>query len=312
MTAPSERQPPARRGEEVPQFSLIERICHGAEIVQMADGRRRYHVTYERGTFEAPQPSHYFFDSVAQVLNNHERVIQRNLGLLVQLPEGTSLLIPGEAQRMSELSGKLTTLVGKQVALVTYDESSSLKGEIASCLSELGNVTNVYKVAAKQDLEVAYVETSAAGQLDAILSSALRITQRDTEALRIAQGTLGRWRIVFAKRDEEVERPIVRRYEDLGKELKRLNGGNLTEREREQVARHISGNEGLLTQLNRITWPEYWRRIQDRDIQRLSDFGAHVRAGNDTIAVRILEHAISKLWRVAEERVKRERGEREK
>lgn len=315
MTAPSERQPPARRGKELPQFTPIETICHGVEVVAMLEGRRRYHVTYERGTLESPEQSNYFFDTAPEVLNNLERVMQRNLGLLLEFPEfpeETSILIPGEAQRMNQLSGKVATLAGKHIALTTHEQSTSLKGEIASCLEELGDVRNPYKVGAKQDLQAAYAATSPPGQLDAILSSALMITQRDTETLRIAQGTLGRWRIVFAKRDREVEGPIVRRYNELRRELLRLQRGNLSQEEREQAARHISGIEGLVAQLNRITWPEYWQRIQDRDVQRLSDFGAHLRAGNDAVAIRILEGAISKLWRVAEERDKRRSGEREK
>lgn len=148
-----ERQP--RRRKETPQFTVVERICHGVEVVQMASGLRRYHVTYESGRLEQAEPSNYFFDTISQVLNNHERVVQRNLGLLVRLPSGIEVLIPGEAQQMSELSGRLTALSGRHTALATLEQSLSLKGEVAVCLSELGNVTNAYKVAAKQDLEVA-------------------------------------------------------------------------------------------------------------------------------------------------------------
>lgn len=308
MSAQAERSP--RRRKETPKFTVVERICHGVEVVQIG-GMRRYHVTYESGRLESPEPSNYFFDTVPEVLNNHERVVQRNLGLLVQLPQETSILIPGEAQKMSELSGKLTTLAGKHIALATYDQSTSLKSEIASCHEELGDVRNPYKVAAKQDLQAAYAAIAPPTQLDAILSSALMVRQRNTEALRIAQGTLGRWRIVFTKR-EDVERSILTKYRQLAVRLAALSKGELDGRVREQAARQISGSEGLLVQLNEITWPEYWQRIQDRDVQRLSDFSAHVRAGNDAAAIRILDNAISKLWRVVEDREKRERGEREK
>lgn len=320
MSAP-ERQPERtpRRRREVPEFTLIETICrgvrgHGVEVVQTTSGPRRYHVTYEKGTFEEPRLANYFFDTIAEVLDNHERVMQSKLGMLARFPSGRELRIAGGTQEMSSLADRIATLAGSHIALATYEESSRLKDEIAATEMELGNVRNPYKVAAKQELGIAVGTSDPALQLDALLAGGLDISHKASEDLRIAQGVLARWRLVFAKR-RTWEGIINRRYDELGEELERLRTGGLTSDAREQAARHISGpQEGVLAQLNKIEGPEYWQRIQDRDVQRLADsgFGAHIRAGNDRMAIKILEDAISKLWRVGEERTKRERGEKEK
>lgn len=307
---------PPRRREEIPQFTIIEIICrglrgHAVEVVQMANESRRYHVTHDKGTLKSPKPSHYFFDTIPQVLNNHERVIQEELGTLHRLPSGDALFIAGDTQRMSNLAERIATLAGSHIALATYEASTTLKDQIAQVRLELGDVRNPYKVAAKQELETAFGTPNPALALDALLAGGLDIVNKNAEDLRIAQGTLGRWRIVFTKRDD-VERQIVAKYHELEARLKALQEGKLEGRSREQAARHISGREGLLAQLNRICLPEYWARIQDRDVQRLADFGPQIRSGKDEQAIKILEGAITKLWRVVEERTKRKKGERKK
>lgn len=305
-----ERQP--RRRKEVPQFAVIERICHGVEVVEMTGGQRRYHVTYEHGTLDSPAPSHYFFNTIGEVLNNHERVIQGKLGTLHRLPSGDALSIAGEAQQMSSLAERIATLAGSHIALATYEASTTLKDQIVQVRVKLGAVRNPYKVAAKQELGAAFGTPDPKLALDALLAGSLDIVSKNAEDLRIAQGTLARWRLVFDKR-RRWEGTIGKAYDELGGLLKKMREGNLTANVREQEARHISGQpEGLLAQLGRISGPEYWVRIQDRDVQRLANFGQALRAGNDQSARGMLEASILKLWRVVEERVKRERGEREK
>lgn len=312
MTSPHEREPQPGRTKETPQFTPIEQICHGVEIVRNLDGKRQYHVMYERGTFESPLLAHYFFATADLVLHNLERVIQQKLGMLIKLPTGDRLTITGDAQKMSDLSKRIANLAGWHVSLTTYDESLALKGEIDTARKQLGRVRNPYKVGASKALGVASKTASPKTQLDALLEANVHSAEKMSEDLRIAQSILDRWRKVFAKRNREVEGPIVKKYYELAKGSAQLQQGDLNANAREQAARHVSGQEGLVADLNKITWPEYWQRIQDPDVQRLREFGAHIRAGNDTVAAKILEGAIRKLWRVVEERQKRQRGEREK
>lgn len=316
MSARSEQEA-RRRGKEAPQFSVVERICHGVEVVEMTDGTRQYRVTYERGTPDSPKTVPLFFSTIPEVLNNHERVAQHEVGHALDWSGGITI-VSGELQKMGDFSQRLSPLAAYFVSPLTGRSSFDVRRKIAGFVEELKDVTNPHKVAARDQLVVVYersrVPREDAGEgistenVQGILESNREIASRMEQALKIAQGVLGRWRFVYDKR-EGWEELIVKKYEEVVKELEALRSGNLTARAREQAALHISAEKGLFAQLLRINGPEYRTRMMSREIQRLAKFGDHIRAENDKTAEKILEDAASKLWRVVSDREKRLKGQ---
>jgi len=59
-----------------------------------------------------------------------------------------------------------------------------------------------------------------------------------------------------------------------------------------------------------ISGPEYWQRIQTREIQRLKEVGDLLRKEKDQEASKILAEAILKLERVVKEKEAREKAEK--
>lgn len=316
MPVPSEQEV-RRRGKEAPQFDVVERICSGVEVVQM--GRKRlYHVVYSRGGRGGKEQADYFFPTIGEVLNNQERVIQQNVGLALESSSGF-ITLPGEFQRMGDLSQRIAAVVARSVSPLTQSGSRHLRGELVEFINELEQVTNPDKVEARGRLVTVYERTKPASEQDVeivspeevleILRSNEGLARRMRDVLGKAQGVLTKWNLVYTKR-EDWEILILRKQTEILDELVRLRRGNLSRGDREQAARHISGEkDGTLAVLNRISGPEYLGRVHSREVQRLSQFGTLMRAGNDRRAIRILEDAAKKLARVALDREKRLKGQ---
>lgn len=303
--------PPAEkrfRRKEIPRFNVLEPICHGVEVVQLETGETKYHVTWEK---EAG-PAHVFFSTVQQVLNNHERVIERFLGTQIPLAADKLLHLEGEGQRMTDLSRRLTNLAGRYLMPLRSEDSGALKKEIGDIAFTIGRVTNEYKRRAQASLESALATPQRPGQVDRVLEANMAVLKRNEESLLIVQGTLARFRRVSRKRDTW-EGTIERSFRELASALLALEKEGLTEYQKEQIARQISGRGyGSWLRLNGINGPEYARRIQTPQVQNLARFGDFLRGGEERRAKRVLREAIFKLERVVQEKRTREQGEVEK
>lgn len=297
---PTERK---SRIKEAPQFNFLERICRGVEVVEMEGGERKYHVIWERDDL----PVHTWHNTLQQVLNQHERVMERYLGTEIPLAAGKLLRIAGENQKMGELGTRLSNLSGRYLVPLRPPEPSVLKEEIFAIQAKLGQVTNEFKQKAKENLSLAMISPERTRQANGVLEANLAILERNRECLLIVQGTLARFRIVSYRRDVW-EQTIENSFQELAQALDSLGRGNLTPKTKEQMARHISGARyGIFVRLNGIVGPEYWARIQTRGIQNLARFGDFLRQGNDQRAQRILQQAILKLERVVKEKQEREK-----
>lgn len=299
--------PDKKRRKEVPQFTLIERICHGVEVVQMGTGERKYHVVWEKDD----TPTHTFFSHLQAVLNQHERVIESNLGTQIPLAAKKLLHIPGETQRMAELSYRLSTLGARYLVPLKAQSTLTLKREIDEVSGDLGQVRNKYSKDAKLHLKSALLAPEESHQVDEVLKANLAILDRNKKCLGIVQGTLGRFRTVSQKR-EEWEAEIEKNFYHLAQRLEELQSGP-SERQKKQMINEILGKRaGILARLNGISDPDYYQRIHSRSVQNLARFGEFLGEGNEKRAKRILRQAILKLKRVISDRQERKKTNRER
>lgn len=298
------------RREEIPRFSVIGGIWSGVEVVKMETGKetgkRKYHVVWKKDD----RPTHNFFGTIQEVLNQHERVIERYLGTVIPLEADQLLKIEGESQRMATLSSALSTLGSRYLGPLGLTDSEKLKNEVTQIRSAIGRVSNEYKKQAQEKLGSALVSPQRDKQVDHVLEANLAILERNQECLSIVQGTLTRSRRVSQKR-EEWEGTIERSFKELAENLDKLK--ELNKNERGLMAWHISGKgHGVFVRLQGIPGPEYWKRIQTSPIQNLAHFGDFLREGNDQRARRILREAILKLERVVTEKQERQKTKVEK
>lgn len=279
----------------------IDRICNGVDVVEVKPGERKYRVTWERGKDKVCS----LFDNVRQVLNQHERVVEKYLGRDIPLLAGQlNLRIEGEAQKMGRLAIRLSSLGGQHLTPLGIRDPAGLTKEIGAISGEIGDVTNEHKLSAKHKISSAVTSPKKDTVVDNLLQANISILERNKQALEITQGTLERFRAV-SKRREDWEGLITKCFYRMAKRLVEL-GEKPDAGKRKQIGNEISGEEeGILARLNRISGPEYWQRIQSRDVQNLAGFRDLLRQGEDKKAERVLRDAILKLERVVIERKER-------
>lgn len=274
---------------EKPLFTEIEPLCGGVKIVQMATGERKYMVSWMKGDL----PARSFMGTIQAVLHQHERVIEKYLGIEIPLAAEGLLRIPGETQKMAELSSRLSSLAAKFLIPLRSGDSSVLKSEVEAICQKISRATNKYKQKAKTALDG-----------NKILEANLEILSRNEECLKIVQGTLRRFRTVSNQRDLW-ERTIEESFYRLAQRLKELEG-EISEKEKKQMVNEISGaRAGILARLNKIAGPEYCQRVQTREVQNLAEFGNFLNTGDEPKAKKILQGALFKLERVVREKQER-------
>lgn len=300
--------------KETPPVNIIERICRNVAVVEI-EKVRKYWVVWKAGTTGiegAPrkkgEPAVCSFDTAKQVIHQHERVLEGYLGTEIPLAANRILKIPGETQKMAEISAEISSLAGQFVIPLTPAGSQALKGRAAAIKAKIGEVTNVYKQKAGAKLEQAAFSEEERERIQAVLEANLAILKRTEGCLGIVGGTASRLQRVARKRDEW-EETISKAFLEMAIIYKDLENGVYQghPRKREQLARHISGESewSLVGKLNEISGPEYWQRIQSGEVQGLWQVGKLLLKGNDERAKKLLAAAILKLERVVKEREER-------
>jgi len=311
---------PLPESKEKPSFQVIEKISRNIQVVEIG-GIRKYQVAWKAGTTGvegvAPskkgEPVMCYFDTAEQVIHQHERVLENYLGTQIPLAAGKILEIFGETQRMARISQKLSSLVQEFAIPLKPETSDRLKEKIATIKGEVGKVANEYKQKAQKELEKAFVSQDERERTQAVLEANLAILKRTEECLGIVGGTNERLRIITRKRNKW-EETIAKAFYEMAQIVKDFENGVYTDHPRkiEQLARHISGESewSLIGKLNLISGPEYWQRIQTKEVQRLKEVGDLLRRGKNEEALKILREAILKLERVVKEKEAREKIEK--
>ncbi len=302
--------------KEVSQIRVIEEITRNVKVVEI-DGRRKYQVIWRAGTvglegkesFKKGEPVVCYFETAQQVIHQHERVLEGYLGTEIPLAAGKILAIPGETQKMARISQELSSLASQFVIPFTSQSSAQLKERVLKIKEEIGRVTNEYKQKAQFKLGEVFFSQDERKASEATFLANLAILKRAEECLDIVGGTNSRLRRVVNKK-AEWEETISQIFYDVAQIVKDLESGVYAghPRKREQLARHISGQSGwsLAGKLSQISGPEYWQRIQTREVQGLWRVGELLRVGKDEEAKRVLITAILKLERVVKEKAKQE------
>jgi hypothetical protein len=306
--------------EEKSQANLIERICRNVEVVETM-GVRKYRVTW-RGGVEGVggrvsgkgDMVFCYFDTAQQVINQHERVLEKYLGTEIPLAAGKILAIPGETQKMTEISQQLSSLAAQFIIPLTPQASAQLRERVLKIKEKIGRVTNEYKQKAQVELVKTLFSKDERGTTEAMVSANLAILERTKESLGIVSGTNSRL-LQVTRRRNEWEEIISQTFYEMAQIVKNLADGVYDNhpRKREQLARHISGESeySLIGKLNLISGPEYWERIQSREVQKLKEVGDLLREGKNEEAKKKLTAAILKLERVVKEKEGREKGKSE-
>lgn len=301
--------------KETPQVKVVEVITRNIKVVEI-DGLRKYQVVWKSGIAGVEgvtpprkgEPVISYFDTAEQVIHQHERVLENYLGVQIPLAAGKILTIPGEAQKMAKISQELSSLAGQFVIPFTPQASAQLKEKTAKIKEEIGRVTNVYKLKTQAELAKAFLSEDEQKAAEAVLSANLAILERAKESLGIVSGTNSRLRRVTNRRNEW-EQVVNSTFYEMAQIVKNLENGVYTDhpRKREQLARHLSGESeySLLGKLNLISGPEYYQRIQSREVQRLGEVGDLLRKEKDERVRTILFGVILKLERVIKEKEER-------
>lgn len=309
---------PLPEGKERSSSQVIEKISRNIWVVEIG-GQRKYQVIWKReiegvkGISSEKEGVVCFFDTAEQVIHQHERVLENYLGTQIPLAAGKILEIPGETQKMAKISRQLSSLTQEFVVPLRPEVSEKLKEKIVKIKGEIGQVTNEYKQKAQEELAKAFVSPNERERFKAVLEANLAILERTKECLGIVEGTTLRLRIITSVRNQWEEQ-ISKAFYEMAQIVKDLENGVYAERprKREQLARHISGESewSLIGKLNLISGPEYWQRIQTREIQKIKEVGNLLREKKDQEALKILREAILKLERVVKEKEAREKAEK--
>jgi len=317
------------RGEnkETPEVKQIAKITQNIWVVEI-NGKRQYEVKWKAGTKEVKDKDGNpaikvkgkdtvtsYFDSIEQIIHQHERVIEGYLGTEIKLGAEKVLTIPGEAQKMEEISHDLFSLIGKYVAplALTPKSSSELKSAAIGIRKKIGVTKNEYKLKASHELEQAILSDDKTKNIQLVFDSNINILQRTEQILGLIEGTTNRLQTCNYHRDQW-ESTISEIFINLAGVLNSLrSGGYSTAGERETLARRISGKDKstVIGRLNEISGPEYWQRIQSPEVKRIAKLGELFRAGNIEGTERILEEAIVKLERVVKDKQDRDLANRE-
>lgn len=295
--------------KEAPQITVIERICRNVEVVEI-DGARKYRVTWKAGIAgvegakaKKGEPVVCLFDTAEQVIHQHERVLENYLGVQIPLAVGEILKISGETQKMAGISTELSSLAGQFIVPFIPKASLALKEKAGEIRLKIGQVTNAYKLKAQAELERATLSEDEQKRTQAVLDANLAILERAKECLGIVGGVTSRLRIVTRVKNKW-EQTITQTFYELARIFNGLQIKNYEDpKKREQLTRHISGESewSLIGKLNAISGPEYWQRIQSREVQGLCQVGDLLREGKDERIKILLARAILKLERVVKE-----------
>jgi hypothetical protein len=315
--APQDAKKTPRRKEIAP-YEVVGRISRNIEIDQSGE----YHVWWGEG--EGRQ-HHGPFETIEEVMNQHERVVMGYLGYKIPLPvrigrtfvsHGHEFLqIKGESQQMAEIGTGLLGLMSEFPTLKTSQDRQRLERRLERLKSQVGAVRNTYKRAASQALEEAIVAPSSAQKMVKTADAAKDIFQRTQETISKAEGTIHRWNRCAGRRDSW-ERILLQIYRGLINFKKLADEGKLTDAAKRnlvaQIYRRSQGRlkSGYLELLELVTGQPYKERTEDPRIKRLGRVENYVSQGDDEALRRTLEGAIDCLWRVADDRRKRIEGEK--
>lgn len=295
-----EESPRKSRKKEAPQFSVLERICSGVEVVECTGGKRKYRVVWGEKTLGVPRQC--FFTTAQRVLDQHERVVGRYLGTAIPLAVKQVVTIPGEIQQMNKLAVDLTQLRSLYENPFARESLPYFQAEIGFLQREIGQVRNPFKLRAQRELRVAEATPQVREQAQKVLEANLAILRRTEECLGIVGGTTARFEYVSNRRDRW-EGLISAAYSDLAKAFDDLDKGKTTGFQFVAASKY-----SRFRQLQTISGPEYWRRIQSPDVKNLANFDAAVQNGDIKRAKRILQAAILKLKRVVQQRQERQKA----
>lgn len=303
-------------GPETRPGRVIEEICRNVRIVEI-DGNREYEITWGAGPADVTRaglrrgkPAVCHFDNIGDVIRQHRHVLEGYLGITIGLIDGRQLQISGETQRMSQISAEISSLTQQVLVPLTPDGAATLEREAVRIMSSIGVVSNAYKQRAQERLGRMLSVEGTSEKAEVVLEANLAILKRTQESLDIVKGTANRLETIVRRRNQW-EDTITKTFYGMAEIAKDLEGGKYKEfKAREQLARHISGESefSLVGRLNGIAGPEYWRRIQSREVQAVRKIGDGLRENKDEEAKRLLTGAIFVLEKVVQDKQERERA----
>lgn len=289
---------------EETEYTEVARICEGIWIVEFTMNnvaKRLYQVVWGEQSLAIPRVC--YFETAQEVLNQHQRVIERILGTEIPLTAVQMLTIPGEMQRMGQFSERMVNLSRRFTNPLAQRSRAYFQKETELLQKELGPVTNRYKRVTKKHLAQAQAVGDNITEVQEVTDANLAILERMKECLGIARGTTVRYEKMLNQRNSW-EDTIAAVFENLGRALEQVRQGKT-----ENLSFVAGSRYSQFAQLARIPGPEYWARIKSLEVQKLGVFPDLIKEGKTEEAKRVLQGVILKLERVVANRKERKATE---
>lgn len=308
-----------RKKKEVLEYKVVDRISKKIEI---DDPQGRYHVWWGEGV----ERRHHEFETIEEVMDQHERVVLGYLGYRISLPvrigktfvgHGQEFLeMKGESQKMAEIGNTLLNLGAEFQSIKTREDRARLQRRLEGLKFRIGAARSAHKQAAARALEAAIVTPQVGVKMEKTGEAAKDIFERVQDTIDKTKGVIRRWNLCEEKRDKW-EKILLKIYEGLIGFRKMMDEGKLDEEEKRKMVGKICGvnikgklKRGYIEWSTLITGLPYKERVEDPRFKRLAKVEEYVLSGDDEALARTLDNAIKCLWRVWDDRRIRFEGEK--
>lgn len=305
------RRPLLHRRKPIPEenaYRVVEEIVPGTVLI---DENGDYHVFWDK--------SHCYFQDIQDVLCQHDRVIEKLRGTMIELGDdlGRFLEIEGEVAQAARLTQRLFLLSAglDNASFLTPRARENVLGQLGQLKDEVGGVRDKLKKKGLLAISIA-LSTSEPKKAGRKTQEAAGIfLQRASDATTKLEGAIKREERIIQKRDEW-EKTIVDSYNILAiycdKLKKKIKDKTLTPRWLGTIVSQVAtGENNIFDTLQSITGQPYKNRVEQPEIKKLkSSLPETVGQNNFSGAIKILEKAIIVLERVVKEKAKRERAEK--